>query len=289
MPAFQAGPGQPIILNPHLGDANIRVPCRKCLGCRTEKAKTWAARAVHEAYRHQYNRFLTLTYAPEHLPPDGGLRGKDLADFWKRYRASLLREPDLHLGDQLRYLACGEYGERTRRPHYHACVFGTACADERRWKKDLWRSDTLERLWGHGEVTIGTFTGASAMYIAQYTVKKMAHDKYYITADGELLEQPFVRASKRPAIGKVYARAYADELAGNGYIVLDNRKQKIPEYYRKVLRNHAPQHAAELEIRLARTNEQNHKLNSQNTNEQLANREIIHAARRTLTAKPPSF
>ena len=65
---------------------------------------------------HPHNAYITLTYNDDHLPANGSLQPRDLQLFWKRLRKA--RTPGI------RYYACGEYGDQTARPHYHAIIFG---------------------------------------------------------------------------------------------------------------------------------------------------------------------
>ena len=76
-------------------------------------------------------RFLTLTYADEHLPPNGSLVVADLQKFIKRLRKHYAKRNN---GIKLRYYACGEYGDRYGRPHYHAIICGLSLRQE---DKDL--------------------------------------------------------------------------------------------------------------------------------------------------------
>ena len=98
------------------------IPCGRCIGCRLQRRKSWADRAVQELPYHDSNLFVTLTYNDDNIPynkayDDSGniimtetLCKKDLQDFWKRLRKYLER-----YGDKIRYFACGEYGENTFR------------------------------------------------------------------------------------------------------------------------------------------------------------------------------
>lgn len=98
------------------------IPCGRCIGCRLQRRKSWADRAVQELQYHDSNLFITLTYNDENLPhnkayDDDGkiimtetLNMKDLQDFWKRLRNYMYEK-----GVKIRYFACGEYGENTFR------------------------------------------------------------------------------------------------------------------------------------------------------------------------------
>ena len=99
----------------------INIPCGKCDGCRLDYARQWADRCMLEAKYHDKNSFITLTYNDDNIPvAENGnytLVKKDFQDFMKRLRESI--------GDvKIRYYACGEYGSKSLRPHYHAIIFG---------------------------------------------------------------------------------------------------------------------------------------------------------------------
>lgn len=162
-----------------------------------------------EAYKHAYNSFVTLTYSdgkPDRktgkiitrrdgspaLPPGGNLEPKDLQDFLKRLRK---RFGSL----TLRYYACGEYGEKDQRPHYHLALFGAGIED----------TEAINSAWGLGFVYVGDLTHDSAQYIAGYVTKKMTSwDDPRL--DGRHPE--FARMSLRPGIGATAVKDIADVL-----------------------------------------------------------------------------
>jgi hypothetical protein len=148
----------------------IQVPCGQCIGCRLERSRQWAIRCVHEAYGHEDNAFITLTYAPEHLPHDVSLNISHFQKFMKRLRKAI--SPKL-----VRFFHCGEYGELNQRPHYHACLFGYDFPDKVlytiRDECRLYRSPMLEKLWPMGFATVGDVTFESAAYVARYITKKL--------------------------------------------------------------------------------------------------------------------
>jgi len=210
---------------------SFSVPCGYCIGCRQRRAASWALRATHEASLHDYNSFVTVTYADEHLPPDGELVPEHLSRFFKRLRQALERDRPGLLGDRMRFLACGEYGGRTHRPHYHALLFGVAFSDGLPCARDLFTSPVLEDLWGHGNVSYGAVTGASAAYVAQYSLKKSKREAY-VSPDGVVLPPPFLRCSLKPGIGAKWVAKYRED-SRHGYIVRDGRKYFVPRYYDK--------------------------------------------------------
>ena len=130
----------------------IKVPCGQCIGCRLERSRQWAIRCVHEASLHDANSFITLTYRPDELPPDGSLQKSHFQKFMKRLRKRIL--PKL-----IRFFHCGEYGDKGARPHYHACVFGYDFPDKKLYTvRDgvrLYVSEELQEVWPLGFSTVG--------------------------------------------------------------------------------------------------------------------------------------
>jgi len=234
--AFRPAIGGPVRFGKHApqdGRAYITIalPCGTCILCREEQARQWAVRIVHEATTHIHNSFITLTYAEEHLPEYGSLAyTKDMQRFWKRLRH--------HLGP-LRYYAVGEYGDASLRPHYHACLFGHAFADEKRrilrtQPTMLWTHPVLEEAWGLGHVSVGALTAQTARYTASYVTKKLRAKQQYVRIDeetGELvpLEQPRAYGSK--GIASKWLERYGNQVYTNDYVVIEGRKQKPPKYY----------------------------------------------------------
>lgn len=222
----------PWTLNPQLGTSDTWIPCGKCLGCRTDKQLDWTRRAVHEASLWRHNRFLTLTYDDEHLPRE--LVPKHFTNFLKRLRKKCSNDDHI-LSDRhasIRYLACGEYGEHTERPHYHACLFNAGFSDEQRYSKDLRESRIVTDLWRYGAAKLAPFTAATAGYVAGYLTK---HGKrIYADENGEERRPPFLRASLKPAIGRDWLEQHMQDVQ-HGYIIADHQKTRMPRYYIKKL------------------------------------------------------
>lgn len=238
IPAAQEDPGGPIVLHPGLGRASLALPCGRCVGCLSARATEWARRCSHEARCFESNVFVTLTYDDEHVPRDGGLVPEHLQLFVKRLRKAATYVKALQTdGSGVRFFACGEYGARTGRPHYHALLFNLGLADKFRVGKDLFSSPAIAALWQYGEHKIGEVTGASAAYVAKYNVKSFG--KEYCDEDGAVLQRPFLRMSRRPGIGARWLDRFAEDMR-NGYLVEDGREGRVPRAYMRRLAREKP-------------------------------------------------
>ena len=171
----------PLVFNPRDGqqDSRLQVPCGKCIGCTADASMVWAIRCYHEASLHQRNCFITLTYEDA---PDA-ISKEDLRNFIKRARHHY----------NFRYFACGEYGGKTHRPHYHACIFGEdflAARDGVAYiNEELYTNNKLAKIWKHGMITIAEFNMSTACYVAGYVMKEAGD------------EDTFRVGSNRPGIG----------------------------------------------------------------------------------------
>lgn len=292
IPAHQDSRGGELRLHPPLGTANLEIPCGTCIGCRTQHALEWARRAQQEASTWEHNCFLTLTYDEKNLPHSNNLVPKHLTDFIKRLRRAADRaEPALarDRSSQIRYLASGEYGETTHRPHFHLLLFNATFTDAYRVGKDLRESPTVGKYWKKGTHRLGELTGASANYVAQYTMKKIGPADLarspnwdrdaitgcvYDTTTGEIRQQPFLRMSRKPPIGNGWLLKYKNDLQ-HGYLIHDARKEKIPRALIKQLAKIDPQLAEQ-----ATFNASQHKRGHKDLNAA----ERIHQRYRELTA-----
>jgi hypothetical protein len=226
-------------------DMPVEVPCGKCIGCRLEKSRQWAMRCYHESKLHTYNSFLTLTYSDENLPEDLSIHIEHLQLFWKRLRKHLK-------GKKIRYYACGEYGDKYSRPHYHACLFGHEFKDKVLHKTNfdgqkLYTSETLNGLWGKGHCLIGNVTFESAAYVARYITKKISgiDEETYSRVniiDGEIIKvkPEFASMSRRPAIGKQFFEKYKYDMYPEDQVIMRRRKMKPPNYYDKLIDKEEP-------------------------------------------------
>lgn len=220
------------------------VPCGSCIGCRTEQARHWATRMAHEAETSVASYFLTLTYSDENLPRFGSLLPEDSKSFWKRLRRG---------GRKFSYYLCGEYGDVTHRPHYHALVFGLTLDDRdlytRRNGVPVWTSPTIGRAWPYGLHEVTPFSYSAAQYVAGYVRKKLSIAKnpdHYEKVDPETgecvpIQQEFARMSNRPALGRTWFERYWQDVYPRDYVVINGFQLKPPRYYDKLLERMNPE------------------------------------------------
>lgn len=221
----------------HGGDPTkpVQVPCSKCWGCRLERARQWSIRCMHEKQMHDESCFITLTYNDEHVTHGGQsltLYPRDLQLFLKRLRKKY--------GQKIKFFACGEYGEKKGRPHYHALIFGLDFKDRipipTRGENPLYTSPSLQQLWSAnnmaiGDVSIGDVTFESASYVARYIMKKkLGKTAGHYKRVG--IEPEFTRMSRRPGIGAGWYDKYKSDVYPQGYCVIRGGiKSPPPKYY----------------------------------------------------------
>lgn len=248
----------------------LELPCGRCIGCRLDKSREWAIRCYHESQMHQNNIFITLTYDDYHLPPFDSL---DKSHFQKFIRA--LRKKSKQ---QIRYYMCGEYGDQTARPHYHALLFGYEFPDQELWlvreETRILRSKLLEQIWDHGNSEIGACTFQSAGYVARYIMKKQngARGKAHY---GKRIPE-YTDMSRNKGIGYTWFQKYkTDVFPSDECITPDGRKMPAPKYYRELLLREDPQLYEKLrDVRVEKA-----KNNKDNSESRLAVREICKSAK----------
>ncbi len=252
--AYRA-PGGAITFDQKAGyyDRPLKLSCGQCRGCRLRRTRDWAIRAIHESQLHPRNCFITLTYSPEALPEDQGLNVKHWQDFAKRLRHTL---------GPFRFLHCGEYGERSLRPHYHACIFGLNFKEDRQPLGNpsghpLFTSQTLTDTWRHGFVSIGELTFDSAAYVASYVFKKAngptleARSERLDPETGEIwkVKPEYATMSRRPGLGQKWFDKYKSDLYPGDFAIAKGQKFRPPKYYDRLLEKTDPTLWSEIQAR----------------------------------------
>lgn len=255
------------------------LPCGGCSACRLERSRQWAMRCVHEAQMYERNCFITLTFDDEHLfkrERPLSLDKREFQLFMKRFRKKF--------GNGIRYYHCGEYGELSGRPHYHACVFNFDFGDRVfytcRNGVNLYTSDSLSQLWPYGFCSVGDVTFESAAYVARYIMKKVngklkdeyvdvfdpisetvyskRHYDYIDFSTGEVYElvPEYTTMSRRPGVGRLFLDTYTSDVYDFDHVVFPGRgKMRPPKYYDSVFEVYDPSRMKNLkDIRISNAN-----------------------------------
>lgn len=202
---------------------------------------------------HENNSFITLTYDDKNLKSAKliyqdfqlfmkRLRDKNYRDFLSTYGLqnwkSLSKEQRKKKYNEIK-IGCfvtGEYGDKHKRPHWHAILFNwrpNDCIPKRTNElgDKCYTSNTLTTLWNKGLAELGEVTFRSAGYVARYASKKLIHGR-----DQDHDYQPISKKSNHQAIGKTFLEKYWKDIFSYGEVILeDGKKCAIPRYYEKWL------------------------------------------------------
>lgn len=266
------------------------IPCGQCIGCRLDYSREWANRGFLESKLWEQNWFATLTYDDDHIVIEdyledrngitwtnegdweGNLIPKDLQQFLKNIRQIMKREYDQ---DGIRFMACGEYGGETARPHYHVIFFNLNLPIEDLYhpriinKEIYYQSHILERAWGKGICNISEASWNNIGYTARYITKKIngeGSEELY-AANGKIKE--FMRVSRMPGIGEGFYRKHWQEIYANDEIIIKNKagiiKCKPPKYFDKLMEKEHPEEFKEIKAKRKFLAENQAKLKDQKT------------------------
>lgn len=220
------------------GDKSHRVPCGKCAFCLQNNRAQWMFRIKHEMLNQVSpdwsqrftlpGYFLTFTYSDWMVPrlDDGRmtLRFRHLQLFFKRLRKAKYK---------CKYIAVGEYGPETQRPHYHLILW-TDCPQH---LIDGYWSNSENK--SRGRVHHGSLTMASAMYCLKYIIQPKVREQDTYAPDGSIKQaRERTRAQFSRGIGisymntKVYDWHTQNEDEPILYSYIEGKKVALPRYYR---------------------------------------------------------
>lgn len=164
--------------------------CGQCMPCRITRRVEWHTKLMLEWKTFNSGVFVTLTYAPENLPESehfsgGSLEKTDLQKFLKRLRFNYQKK---YGTTKIRHFAVGEYGEKSKRAHYHLLLFNI----------DPQRAELMiKKSWTLGLSQTDELNENRIKYTVGYTIKKMTGLENF--PDGRVPE--FSIQSKNPALG----------------------------------------------------------------------------------------
>ena len=206
--------------------------CGKCYWCRVNQRSLWTMRLQHEITQHKAALFCTLTYNEDNLPSYHG-KGILVKDHLQRFFKRLRKEVK-----NLRYFACGEYGERSGRPHYHAVVFG--------YDEALF-AEAIRNAWRDGFTQVVPVIEVSQLgYVAGYVSKKLLSN----VENGELPAEFHVCSH---GIGSAWLRENAYNLVYD--MMLSRDLKPLPRYYIEQLEKLYPDEICGFRLRRERESE----------------------------------
>lgn len=225
----------------------LLLPCGHCIGCLMKRSRDWTIRLVHEMEYSTCASFVTLTYDEEHVP-----RSKYIDDNGEEQESMTLSKRDVQLfmkrlrkrigNKKIRYFLAGEYGGKTKRPHYHMIIFNYDFPDKKLFQVNdgyaLYRSNMLEDIWKLGFSSIAEVNFATCSYVAKYCLKKKygSHNMYYRIFN---LEPEFNLMSRRPGIGYQWIKEHQEDVFSGDYKIRVSTDKggitsSIPKYYDRI-------------------------------------------------------
>lgn len=156
------------------------------------RANQWIFRIQQEMKSAISAHFITLTYSDNNVPVTSNvdfegtiqtvmtLQKRDVQLFMKR-----LRDKQSNSCAKIKYYCAGEYGGRTRRPHYHIILLNAETVP------------SIQNSWLLGDIYFGEVTPQSIAYTAKYLQKGTItqNDKYTFEIDTR--EKEFSLMSKK--------------------------------------------------------------------------------------------
>lgn len=211
--------------NVYFNMRSIDLKCSKCFECCLDYSNEWAYRVYCESLCHDENCFITLTYENDNAE----LSKRDLQLFLKRLRKKIYPL-------KIRFFACGEYGSKRLRPHYHLILFGYVPKDLQYFyttkkSEEIYKSEEISKLWNNGFISVGFVSIDSAKYCAKYMQKLALKDKRLkVLIEFFGAEKPFTLMSTKPGIGLNYFKNNLD-LLNTDKIYSNKGFRKIPRYF----------------------------------------------------------
>lgn len=265
----------------------VYLPCGGCLNCRRERRQELTLLQCCEASLYEDNWFLTLTYEDERTFDETGifpysLDKSHLSDFCES-----MRKHCSYNNTPFRFFACGEYGDRFERPHYHLSLFGLPPEilgikdDEEttRVRRDTlerygrasrvssskvdnngnfyWQSPVVSARWKFGDHKIYRANKETFQYVAGYVTKKLTGKAGRDwKATGRVL--PFL-AQSRPSIGRPWFDKFFQTLSlpdgeklVNDCLAIADVEWKCPRIFSRWLESIDPFEAKEINEKVKR-------------------------------------
>lgn len=223
------------------GNLTNIVPCGKCPECLQKRSEDWAFRIKQEMKQCTSALFLTLTYERTPISKNGfpTLVKRDFQNFMKRLRKHIDSYPDkmgysvIHPKRDIKYYACGEYGTKTLRPHYHAIMLNVPI-------NIVNNPNLMADIWKHGHIYSVPANMATIRYVTKYICKGKSTDLTTVCKEtGFILQDD--RQPQFPLMSKGLGLNFLTEATKRFYknrklgalVLPDGKFQHMPRYYKE--------------------------------------------------------
>lgn len=112
----------PILIREKKFGRLLYVGCYHCIECQKQRQNAWRFRIENEMKRTAKVMFITLTYDNNSVPINS-LGSQVFCNSHIRNFLKRMREDLRHHDTSFKYVITGEYGSKTKRPHYHGLFF----------------------------------------------------------------------------------------------------------------------------------------------------------------------
>lgn len=218
------------------------VKCGKCETCQREKYQEWAIKLINESKYHKKACFITLTFDNKIILDKNSKAHKYGADasfifhienskeYFKKFIKRLRK---LYKNTKISYYHVGEYGEKTKRCHHHAILYGIDFTEiGNRYEMEVSKSghvqygnEILTNLWACGRCSIEDINENNIIYISQYSLKKFKNNEL------NKRYKPIFSFSNRSKISTKWVRRNYNNIK-KGYLeTTDGKKFRIPKSY----------------------------------------------------------
>lgn len=210
--------------NPILLEDRGLVPCGKCLPCLVRRQQDWTFRLQKERDVSSACHFITLTYDDSTVPRETMDNGRDINVLRKKDLQLWIKRLRKHIHPaRVRYFACGEYGSKTLRPHYHIILYN--------FPSSIDLKKVCDKTWTLGFNIVKDAHNNCFHYVAKYCTMKMDLPKFLLRRS----VRPFSLCSTKPALGSAYLtdamiRYHRSTLST--FVMYSGIKYSMPKYFK---------------------------------------------------------
>lgn len=190
----------------------VKVPCGSCITCQRSARTFFCHRIQHDvailAKQGVGSSFISFTFRDDFLG-DRSVHKRDLQLMHKRFRKS---------GASFKYLSIGDYGDNTKRKHYHGLYIGLDTSVARY---------LCDKHWPYGFCDVAPIVSANISYVVRYMQGQTpAYIKQY-TDEG--FEPPFTLYSN--GLGSTLFDSQSDNIKTQGKYFYQGKWYSLPPYW----------------------------------------------------------